>query len=169
MKELNTPEKQMSVSLNLLIEADENVIKETVEAIKACLRMMLPGGKYNITLMLCDDEYIKKLNSKFRNKNTATDVLSFPLLESSSPGKVVYDDVDIDPDTKEVMLGDIIISYQRALAQAEEFGHTKERELTYLAIHSLLHLIGYDHKDDESKKQMRGKEEELLTILGINR
>ena len=97
-----------------------------------------------------------------------TDVLSFPMFElvpGEKPGAE-----DADPDTGLVPLGDMVLSLERATAQAEEFGHSVEREVSYLAVHSVLHLLGYDHMDEgEMKAQMRGREEAILGTLGITR
>ena len=96
------------------------------------------------------------------------DVLSFPMFELA-PGETPGEE-DADPATGLVPLGDMVLSLERAKAQAEEFGHSVEREVSYLAVHSVLHLLGYDHMDEgEMKAQMRGREEDILGALGITR
>jgi len=161
--------KKMSVSLNLITQVEEDVMEKAVQTIEESLKMLLPDVKTNVALTICDDEYIKELNQQYRGKNSATDVLSFPLLSADAPGKVSYAPTDIDPDTQELMLGDIIISLEKAKAQAEEYGHSIVRELCYLVVHSVLHLVGYDHMTEVDKKLMRAKEEEILRGLGIER
>lgn len=159
----------MSVNLNLMVPVKKHVVESPVQAIEASLKELLPGVDTNVVFTLCDNEYIKMLNFKYRKKDSETDVLSFPLLMSDIPGKVSYTPLDMDPDTQELILGDIIISIEKAKQQAEEYGHSLERELSYLAVHSVLHLIGYDHMADTDKKKMREKEEEIMTMLGLER
>ena len=159
----------MSVNLNLMVPVKKHVVESPVQAIEASLKELLPGVDTNVVFTLCDNEYIKMLNFKYRKKDSETDVLSFPLLMSDIPGKVSYTPLDMDPDTQELILGDIIISIEKAKQQAEEYGHSLERELSYLAVHSVLHLIGYDHMTDADKKKMRAKEEEIMKMLGLER
>lgn len=159
----------MSVSLNIITNVKKDIADKPIDVMKKCCEILLPDTKCNVTLTICDDKYITELNAKYRKKNSTTDVLSFPLLESDSPGNISYTALDIDPETNEVMLGDVVISIERAKAQAQEFGHSIERELSYLLVHSMLHLIGYDHLDSGKKSAMRKKEEEILAELGIGR
>ena len=115
-----------------------------------------------ISVMLTDDEGIRSVNSEFRGIDRATDVLSFPLNELT-PGEFDPDGCERDMDTGAVMLGDMMISVPRCAAQGEEFGHGYEREIMYLTVHSVLHLLGYDHMDEgEMKRQMRAREKEIM-------
>lgn len=115
-----------------------------------------------ISVMLTDDEGIRSVNSEFRGIDRATDVLSFPLNELT-PGGFDPDGCERDMDTGAVMLGDMMISVPRCAAQGEEFGHGYEREIMYLTVHSVLHLLGYDHVDEgEMKRQMRAREKEIM-------
>jgi len=114
-----------------------------------------------VSLVLASDEYIHALNREYRNKDCSTDVLSFALNEGEEP--VVIDGPE------EVLLGDIIISIDTATRQAIEYGHSLERELAYLTVHGILHLLGYDHMTEEEKQEMRREEEHVLSLLGINR
>ena len=159
----------MSVSQNLIVNIEKHIVEKMVQVIEKCFEILLPDSKFNVTLLICDNEYIKALNNKYRNNDFVTDVLSFPLLDSKKPGEVEHDNLDIDPDTQEVMLGDIVLSYERAVSQAQEYGHSLERELCYLAVHSMLHLVGYNHMKDDDKILMRQKEEEIMNVLGIIR
>ncbi|MBR1812023.1 MAG: rRNA maturation RNase YbeY [Clostridia bacterium] len=119
-------------------------------------------GSAEISVSFVNDEQIHALNKQYRNKDASTDVLSFPLGENG-----VY---DINPDTGAKLLGDIVISMQHTVAQAEEYGHTLQREIAYLTVHSMLHLLGYDHEDGGIQKmRMREKEEAVLTRLGLPR
>lgn len=111
-----------------------------------------------VSVLFVDDIKIKNLNATYRNKDEVTDVLSFPQYAS------LKDDGVNEPF---IYLGDVVISLEQALRQAEEFGHTIEREIVYLTVHSVLHLMGYDHLDDAQKKEMRGKEKTVLHALKI--
>ena len=115
-----------------------------------------------ISVMLTDEEGIRQVNRDFRGIDRATDVLSFPLNELS-PGAFDPELCERDPETGAVMLGDMMISLPRCEAQGEEFGHGFEREIMYLSVHSVLHLLGYDHVDEgEMKRQMRQREKLIM-------
>ena len=115
-----------------------------------------PEAELGVTLW--DDEYLRMLNREYRNIDRPTDVLSFALNEGEE-----------DSSDEEMLLGDIVISVDRVLSQAQEYGHSETRELAYLAIHGLMHIMGYDHEKPEDKKEMRVAEEEVLRALGITR
>lgn len=114
-----------------------------------------------VSVVFADDEYIRELNHQYRGIDKATDVLSFALDEGEEP--------DVVDGPEESLLGDIVISLETAIRQAEEFGHSLERELSYLTIHGMLHLTGYDHETPEEKAEMRNQEEFILAELGISR
>jgi len=114
-----------------------------------------------VSLVLASDEYIHALNLEYRGIDCSTDVLSFALNEGDEP--------EVIDGPEEVLLGDIIISIDTATRQAREYGHSLERELAYLTVHGILHLLGYDHMTDEEKGEMRREEEHILSLLGINR
>ncbi|MGM9606791.1 MAG: rRNA maturation RNase YbeY [Oscillospiraceae bacterium] len=121
-----------------------------------------------VDVLVTDDEAIHAINLEQRQVDRPTDVLSFPMFDLQ-PGDKPQEDW-ADPATGLVPLGDMVISLERCAAQAEEFGHPLERELSYLAVHSVLHLLGYDHMDEgPMKAQMREREEAILTNLGITR
>ena len=121
-----------------------------------------------INIMLTDDEGIREVNRTMREIDRATDVLSFPMFDLT-PGEHP-DEADADPDSGLVPLGDMCISVERAKAQAAEYGHSFRREICYLCVHSVLHLLGYDHLDEgEMKRQMRQREEEIMQILNLQR
>ncbi len=111
-----------------------------------------------LSVLLCDNEYIHKLNKEYRNIDRPTDVLSFALNEGEDNGEL-----------ESHLLGDLIISLQRTAEQATEYGHPFERELAYLTVHGCLHILGYDHMTDEDKKEMRTEEEFVLGNLGYVR
>ena len=121
-----------------------------------------------VEVCLTDDEAIHQTNLEMRGVDRPTDVLSFPMFELQ-PGEKPRAEW-ADPDTDRVLLGDMMISLERARAQAEEYGHSLEREICYLAVHSVLHLLWYDHLDEgPMKQQMRAREEAILGRLGITR
>ena len=122
-----------------------------------------------VDVLITDDEGIHQINLEQRGIDRPTDVLSFPMF-NYRPGQPPADGADADPATGLTPLGDMVISLERARAQAEEYGHPVERELCYLAVHSVLHLLGYDHMDEgEEKAQMRAREEAILGKLGMTR
>ncbi|KJS22982.1 MAG: hypothetical protein VR72_03290 [Clostridiaceae bacterium BRH_c20a] len=116
-----------------------------------------------ISLVFKDDDGIQELNKEYRGKDMPTDVLSFALLEAGE------DELTIIDGEEELLLGDIIISLETAWRQAQEYNHSLEREIAYLMVHGLLHLLGYDHMTDEDQKVMRRREEELLEAVGLTR
>lgn len=133
-----------------------------------------------VTLTLTDDEGIRELNREYRSLDKPTDVLSFPMRgnEGEEP-TITYDDdfetvedenpEDADEDPFAELLGDIVISVPRMLAQAEEYGHSAERELGFLFVHGFLHLLGYDHESESEEKEMFAKQEEVLARAGLAR
>ena len=121
-----------------------------------------------ICVTLTDDAGIHEINRENRGIDRPTDVLSFPMFDLA-PGEHP-DEMDADPATGLVPLGDMCISVERAKAQAAEYGHSFEREICYLSVHSVLHLLGYDHLDEgEMKRQMRAREEEIMSTLKLER
>jgi probable rRNA maturation factor len=111
-----------------------------------------------VSILLVSDDRIRELNRSFRSKDEVTDVLSFPQYDS------IKDEGLTEPF---VYLGDVVISLDQAIRQADEFGHSLEREIVYLTVHSMLHLFGYDHMTDDDKKEMREKEKKVLSALKI--
>ncbi len=121
-----------------------------------------------VDVLLTDDEAIHRINREMRQVDRSTDVLSFPEFDLH-PGQLPTEE-DADPGTGLVPLGDMVISMEHVAAQAKEYGHSTRRELAYLVVHSVLHLLGYDHLDEgPQKKQMRAREEAILAELGITR
>ena len=125
----------------------------------AVLRMENFQGAAEVSVTFANNEQIHELNKMHRNVDAPTDVLSFPMGED---GKY-----DIDPATNAKILGDIVISMEKAVEQAERFGHTLQREVGYLTAHSMLNLLGYDHEEPLEKVHMREKEELVMTQLGL--
>ena len=120
-----------------------------------------------LDVTLTDDAVIHTINREQRGVDRATDVLSFPMNELT-PGAFDPDACEWDYETDRAMLGDMVISMERCAAQAEEFGHSFEHEVSYLTVHSVLHLLGYDHLDEGAqKRQMRAREKEIMQILNV--
>ena len=126
-----------------------------------------------LNVIFTDDKGIQELNMEYRGIDSPTDVLSFPLIEYDKPG--VFDAIEegsidyFNQDTGELMLGDIILNVDRIAKQAEEYGHTRRRELAFLIAHSMLHLFGYDHIEDSERAIMEELQEQILTMQGYKR
>lgn len=143
--------------------------------IRKCIQATLQAEKIDtdceINVLVTNDRGIRGINNASRNIDKATDVLSFPMFQLN-PGNPPADwEEFLDYETGLCPLGDMCISLERATAQAKEFGHSVKREVGYLTIHSMLHLLGYDHLDEgEQKKQMRAREEAIAaTVAGVSR
>ena len=122
----------------------------------ACKHLKVENPLLNITIV--DNEKIREINREYSNKDAVTDVISFAFEEAED---YIYEDIRF--------LGEIYISYERCVSQAKDFGHSVKREFCYLAVHGLLHLLGYDHMSEEDKKEMRTLEEEILSAYDIKR
>ena len=126
-----------------------------------------------VSIRLCDDEAIHEINREFRDVDRATDVLAFPTVNypfGVTAGQAdKYLRLEYDAELNACMLGDLILSVPHVLAQAEEYGHSPERECAYLLVHGLCHLMGYDHIEDDEKRRMRAMEEKILTAIGQTR
>ncbi|MDE5654123.1 MAG: rRNA maturation RNase YbeY [Clostridia bacterium] len=125
--------------------------------------------KINVELTIVDEDTIKEVNREYRGVDSVTDVLSFPSLDAKLPFVAEDYPMDIDISSGEIMLGEIMLCYSRAVEQSVEYGHSKERECSYLVLHGLLHLLGFDHIEQEDKEKMREQEELILGKLGIGR
>lgn len=136
------------------ISVGEDIEKVLFRVVKKVLEIENIVKEYEISVSFVDNQAIRDLNRDYRGIDTETDVLSFPL----------EDDIDVGGPT---LLGDIIISLEKALEQSKDFGHSLEREIVYLTVHSMLHLLGYDHMEEKDKLIMRSKEKEIMRELGI--
>ena len=127
----------------------------------------------SVNLLITDGNGIRAINREFRDVDSETDVLSFPAVDFDEPSDFSYVENDplsyMDPETDELMLGDIMLNAERVLSQADRFGHSIRREYAFLLTHSLLHLLGYDHETKEQEDDMFRRQEEILGGLGINR
>lgn len=125
-----------------------------------------------VELLLTNNAEIQRINNEFRGIDRPTDVLSFPMIEYDSPAdfsSVEEDDSNFDLETGELILGNIVISKEKVIAQAGEYGHSVKREFAFLIAHSMLHLLGYDHMEDEERLVMEEKQRNILDNLGITR
>ena len=156
--------------LEIFDEVDSNLdtalIQKVFEEYKS--HFALPSNVC-VELTIVDEETIKDVNKQFRSVDSVTDVLSFPSLEVKLPFVASDYPMDIDPSSGEIMLGEIMLCYSRMVEQSVEYGHSKERESCYLVLHGLLHLLGFDHVEQEDKDKMREQEELILGKLGIGR
>lgn len=163
----------MLIELEQETEVPSGFLSLMQQAADAAVKAEGIQDKTAVHILLCDDEMIRGYNRDWRNIDRSTDVLSFPLI-SYPEGKTAgacqkrlleaYDD-----EINSCMLGDLIISVPHALAQAEEYGHSPEREFAYLTVHGICHLMGYDHIEEADRACMRAKEEEILAAIGLAR
>ncbi|HAQ41481.1 MAG TPA: rRNA maturation RNase YbeY [Clostridiales bacterium] len=135
-----------------IMEITEENMKAVENAVETVLRTEGEEGNFEVSVSFVTNEEIRELNREYRNVDSETDVLSFPM-DDEFDGKII--------------LGDIVISTQRIIEQANDFGHSLEREMIYLTVHSMLHLLGYDHMIGEEKDEMRSKEKDVMKELQI--
>ncbi|MBQ3567997.1 MAG: rRNA maturation RNase YbeY [Anaerotignum sp.] len=156
-------------TVNLLIDnrTEELLTPELEEAIRKAAAESLKYEEFDenceISVSIVDNEEIRQINKQFRNIDRATDVLSFPMLTFEEGEEAEVNEND------EIILGDIIISLERAREQAEEYGHSLKREVAFLTAHSMLHLLGYDHMEPEEEAEMFGRQKEILLNAGFPR
>jgi probable rRNA maturation factor len=156
------------------IEISKDYEKLLDEVVKSTLKEEEVDREVQISIILVDNDEIHNINKEFRNIDRPTDVLSFPMLEYID-GKVYkeqYKGFCFDKfflDEGELILGDMAISIEKTIEQSKEYNHSFERELAYLAVHSILHLLGYDHMEEKDKKRMREREEFILEKFNIKR
>lgn len=158
-------------------EAKEVLCLPTEEIIRDVVLKALEaeGCPYEaeVSVVLTDNREIQALNREYRGIDTPTDVLSFPMLEFDTPSDFSQVEAHVEdcfnPETGELILGDIILSVDKIREQAESYGHSQERELAFLIAHSMLHLCGYDHMEDEERKEMEAKQEKILELGGYRR
>lgn len=154
------------------IEVTEELVKELEHTIEFALKEEEVNIPFEISLLFVDNNEIREINNETRNIDKETDVLSFPMLDypKDKAFKDVYKNYEFDEtymDGEELVLGDIVLSLEKALEQSKEYNHSFKREASYLVVHSVLHLLGYDHMEEDEKKVMRKREEEILGQLDI--
>ena len=159
----------MSDKIKVIISDDQKAVKVPTGIrllIRRCCNAVLINenfeGSVEISVRFVDDKEIQRLNLSYRNKDASTDVLSFPMGENG--------EYDVNLDTGAKILGDIVISLEHAVRQADMYGHSLQREIGFLTVHSMLHLLGYDHEAGGIEQvRMREREEAILTQLGLKR
>ncbi len=139
----------------------ENAVSSTLKVLKC------DDTDCEVSVTITDNEGIREINKEYREKDEPTDVLSFPMIEFDNDGVMIEESGDYDGDL--LMLGDIVISLERAIEQAKEYGHSTEREIGFLTVHSMLHLMGFDHMEEPYATMMRQREKETMEVMGLRR
>ena len=156
------------ITADVAVPNEKTVFAFIRKVIRTALAAQGMEAACEVDVLLTDDENIHAINLDMREVDRPTDVLSFPEFDLT-PGELP-DEEDADPCTGLVPLGDMAISMEHVAAQAKEYGHSEKRELSYLVVHSVLHLLGYDHLDEgDGKRRMRAREEAILSDLGVTR
>jgi probable rRNA maturation factor len=168
-------EKGEKVPLNVIIENIQDIkqvedkhFRLLEDTVNACLELSQIETGCEISITLVDNKKINEINKEFRNINAPTDVLSFPMVMMEE-GRIILDEGDYNLDDDLLILGDIVISLEKAEKQAEEYGHSFERELAFLTSHGAFHLLGFDHEEEEQGKRMFDRQEEVLGKMGLGR
>lgn len=160
---------ETEVELNLDFEVENEVEK----VVTACVDYVKCPYETEVNLLITDNEAIHEMNRENRGIDRPTDVLSFPLIEYETPASFDFaeeDEIDLcNPETGELLLGDIVISIDKVREQSLEYGHSEKRELLFLVAHSMLHLFGYDHQEDTEREEMERIQSEILDSLGVTR
>ena len=157
-----------------MVTVDEKLEKSIRDSIMYTLKNQGFNHEVEVNVLLVDNEAIKAINFETRHIDSETDVLSFPMIEydEGKTYKDLYLKHKFGPeyyDGDDLVIGDVVISMEKAKEQAVDFGHSLKREVCYLTVHSILHLLGYDHMEEEDKSKMRAVEEEILGALEITR
>lgn len=152
-----------------LITVDQKLEDFVQKVVSGVLEYEENREDYEVSISFVNDEEIQDLNNEYRGINNPTDVLSFPMMEFEEEDENIDAGEEFEYIEEELPLGDIVISMDRAKAQAEEYGHSFERELSFLLVHGMLHLLGYDHEEEKDEKVMMKIQEEILETLKINR
>lgn len=162
--------------IQFIIENEQDKLKFTQEleeimqkAVATTLEVVGGGDEtdFEVSILITDDNGIHEINKETRDIDAPTDVLSFPILEFDEDGVMIEESGDYDGEL--LLLGDIVLSLERAKAQAEEYGHTLEREVGFLTVHSTLHLLGFDHMEEPFTSVMRAREKEIMDIMDLHR
>ncbi|WP_026074208.1 rRNA maturation RNase YbeY [Brevibacillus massiliensis] len=158
------------LTIEIINEQDEEISAAVYQLIEQCLQTAaeLEEVSGEVVVSLVDDERIHELNREYRGVDRPTDVISFALNEMGEDEPEIFVD-EAEQDLFPNALGDIVISIPRTRAQAEDYGHSFEREIGFLAVHGFLHLLGYDHGTEEEEKEMFGRQEEVLQKMGLTR
>lgn len=154
-------------------DANQEILDAVYKVIVLCLEKEEVPYEAEISLTVVEKEEIQRINKEYREIDKVTDVLSFPQVEPSGQGIIEWEELDkmdnMNLDTNQLILGDIILCSERAQEQAKQYGHSLQREICFLVAHSMLHLLGYDHMNEADEKQMIEKQEAILQALNICR
>ena len=160
-------ESEVEFEVDFNPEEIASLVADTVLSMEKCPK------ECEIELLLTDEDTVHEINKEYRQIDSTTDVLSFPNIDWEEPsdfeGESFNDELLLDPDTGLLMLGQIVLCKERILSQAEEFGHEVKREYAFLIAHSMLHLLGYDHMEEDERALMEEKQRECMSILKIGR
>ena len=154
------------------LKLDVPCVELAEKVIEAALDYVECPYEAEVNLLLTENQEIQEMNRNFRQIDRATDVLSFPMVDYETPGNFEFlenSDAYFHPESGELMLGDIVISKEKVITQAEEYGHTITREYAFLIAHSMLHLFGYDHMEEDERVEMEQMQKEILERLQIFR
>lgn len=155
------------IYLSKEVTFDDDILARVTDAIDKTMSYLLDDEGYSVNLVITDDEEIREINREQREIDRSTDVLSFPIWNFCEP--LFCDEDMFEEEDGTVLLGDIIISADTAIRQAEEFGHSLLREVAFLSVHSILHLVGYDHIEEDDRILMEEKQREIMDFLEIRR
>ena len=154
-------------------ELDLDLYEIAQDVVSCALDYMECPYEAQVSILITDNDEIHRINLEQRGIDRPTDVLSFPMVEYETPGDFGFLEEGgedcFEPDSGELMLGDIVISADKVISQAEEYGHSMEREVGFLTVHSMLHLLGYDHMTPEDEEEMFGYQREILDRMGLKR
>lgn len=150
------------------ITVDEAMETLVVQVVNKVLAYEECEEEYEVSISFVDNEEMRSLNNEYRGIDKATDVLSFPMVEFIEE-ELYEEDENAEYIEEEIALGDIVVSMEKALEQSEEYGHSFNRELAFLLVHGMLHLLGYDHEDGASEGEMFDKQEEILKEMNLIR
>ena len=165
------------MSISIINESDIEYPKEFDDLIESVIEASIDYMKCpyecEVSVTLTDNDGIHEINMSERSIDSPTDVLSFPMLDFDSPGDLSYVEKYpqdyFNPESGELLLGDIVISLEKVASQAEEYGHSQKREIAFLVAHSCLHLFGYDHIDDREREEMEELQNNILNMKGYTR
>lgn len=153
------------------VKVSEQLVGLIKDAVKKSIELECTSSDFEVNILLVDNKRIRQINQTYRGKDNPTDVLSFPMIDEGAvdmlKGEIEVGKENINPETNLLVLGDIVISLEKACEQADEYGHLFERELAFLVTHGMFHLLGYDHKDGQT--YMFEKQEEVLRNMNLTR
>ncbi|MDO4518439.1 MAG: rRNA maturation RNase YbeY [Bacillota bacterium] len=160
--------------MDIIVNIENQIDDKLMETLRKAAHLCIGIDKVEISLSFVSLDEIHELNRDYRGVDRPTDVLSFPMFESLEEIESYAEELEemgagLDDFEEQIPIGDVVICMDKIREQAEEFGHSEERETVYLFTHSILHLLGYDHMTDEDKREMRAREEEIMDAVGLGK